>query len=295
MDHWDEIRMFLAVAEGGSVRAAADRLDLNHATIIRGVGRLEQKLDTKLFDKLQSGYRLTPAGADIVELASQMSAASSGIEARVYGRDKSISGPLRLTLPVSFATDLLMPTLAEFRAAHPEIELDIIGSVAVANLAAREADVALRVVVNGSGPPDSLYGRRLCDFHTGFYLHRDLTSAGSKPAAWLLGPTEAIPLDWRPEGGIVMTPTPIRFTEMRSQFEGARAGMGVTRLPCFLGDADPSLVRVPGSSITRAGEVWLLTHQDTRGTTKVRLLCDHIRTAMLGFAERLTGRAGDSA
>jgi len=44
MDHWDEVRMFLAVAEGGTVRAAADTLAVNHATIIRGIGRLEQML-----------------------------------------------------------------------------------------------------------------------------------------------------------------------------------------------------------------------------------------------------------
>ena len=46
MDHWDELRMFLAVANGGTVRAAADALDLNHATVLRGVTRLEQRLKT---------------------------------------------------------------------------------------------------------------------------------------------------------------------------------------------------------------------------------------------------------
>jgi DNA-binding transcriptional LysR family regulator len=50
MDHWDELRMFLAVAEDGTVRAAADALGVNHATIIRGIGRLENKLNSKLFE-----------------------------------------------------------------------------------------------------------------------------------------------------------------------------------------------------------------------------------------------------
>ncbi|MBB3953087.1 LysR family transcriptional regulator, partial [Aureimonas jatrophae] len=104
MDHWDELRMFLAVAEGGTVRAAADALDVNHATIIRGIGRLEDRLETKLFDKPSTGYRLTDAGADVVDLARQMSTASSQLEARIFGRDQSVSGPLRLTLPISFAT-----------------------------------------------------------------------------------------------------------------------------------------------------------------------------------------------
>lgn len=290
MDHWDEVRMFLAVAEGGTVRAAADALAVNHATIIRGIGRLEEKLQTKLFDKLPSGYRLTDAGTDIVELAGQMSMASSQIEAKIFGRDQSVSGPLRLTLPVSFATDLLMPTLVEFRAAYPDIALEIIGSLSVINLGNREADVALRVVVGDGTPPDNLYGTRLCEFHTGFYVHRNLLTARSTPAAWLLGTNEVVPPDWHPQGGIRMTSTPIRFAEMRSQFEAARAGMGITVLPCFLGDADPMLVRVPGSPVTRTGDIWLLTHGDTRQTKRVRLLYDHIRTAMQGFAGRMTGR-----
>ncbi|WP_102957697.1 LysR family transcriptional regulator [Mangrovicella endophytica] len=290
MDHWDEIRMFLAVAEGGTVRAAADMLAVNHATIIRGIGRLEEKLSTKLFDKLPSGYKLTDAGADIVELAGQMSSASAQIEAKIFGRDQSISGPLRLTLPVSFATDLLMPTLADFSAAYPNIALEIIGSGSVVNLSNREADVALRVVIGNGAPPDNLYGTRLGGFHTGYYVRRDLLEVRSKPVAWLLGANEAVPSDWQPAGGITTTATPIRFAEMRSQYEAARAGMGISILPCFLGDADPLLARVPGGPVARAGDIWLLTHADTRRTKRVRLLCDQIHAAMRGFAPRLAGQ-----
>lgn len=290
MDHWDEVRMFLAVAEGGTVSAAAEALEVNHATIIRGIGRLEGKLNTKLFDKLASGYRLTVAGSDIVELAAQMAAASSQIEARIFGRDQSISGSLKFTLPVTFATDLLMSALTEFRAVYPDIALEIHSSGVVANLSNREADVALRVVRGGGTPPDNLYGSRLCEFHAGFYINRDLMTLPSALPAWLLGPNDGVPTDWQPEGGIRMAPTPIRFAEMRSQFEAARSGMGISLLPCFLGDADPMLSRVPGSPVMHLGDVWLLTHSDTRRTKRVRLLCDYVRSATLGFADRLAGR-----
>lgn len=293
MDHWDEVRMFLAVVQGGTVRAAADALDVNHATIVRGIGRLEERLETKLFDKPSSGYRLTDAGADIVDLARQMSTASSQLEAKIFGRDQSVSGPLRLTLPVSFATDLLMPTLATFRSTYPDIALEVIGSGAIVNLGNREADVALRVVVGDTSPPDNLYGTKLGGFHTGYYVHCGLLADRAPTAAWLLGAAEAVPAEWHPGGGLRMAPTPIRFSEMRSQFEAARAGMGITLLPCFLGDADPDLVRVPAGPITPVGDIWLLTHTDTRQTKRVRLLCDHIRFAMRGFAGRLAGRIED--
>ena len=294
MDHWNEVRMFLAVAEGGTVRAAAEALDVNHATIIRGIGRLEQALNTKLFEKLATGYSLTDAGSDIVELAGQMAAASSQIEARIFGRDQNISGPLRFTLPISFATDLLMPTLTQFTANYPDIALEVLSSGSVVNLGNREADVALRVVVGGGSPPENLYGTRLCEFHTGFYIARDQTGARSAAPAWLLGTNEAVPTNWRPAGGIEMAAVPIRFSEMRSQMEAARAGMGISALPCFLGDADPMLIRVPGSPVTHVGDIWLLTHADTRRTKRVRLLCDDVRAAMQGFAGRLAGRLGGS-
>lgn len=289
MDHWDEIRMFLAVAKGGTVRAAASALDVNHATIIRAVGRLEQKLDAKLFEKLATGYRLTDAGSDIVELAAQMAATSSQIEARIFGRDQNVSGPLRFTLPVSFATDLLMPTLAEFRARHPAIALEVLSSVSVVDLGKREADVALRVVIGGGTPPDNLYGMRLCAFHVAYYVSRTLATARS-PAypAWLLGPDEVVPADWVPEG-VRMAEIPVRFAEMRSQFEAARAGMGVALLPCFLGDAEQALVRVSGSPVKHIGDVWLLTHADTRRTKRVRLLCDVVREVIRNHADRLAG------
>jgi len=293
MDHWDELRMFLAVAKGGTVRAAAGQLNLNHATVLRGVGRLEQRLKTKLFEKLPSGYRLTSAGADIVDLAVQMSEASTKIEGRIFARDQSVSGPLRLTLPVSFATDLLMETLTEFRSTYPDIALEIIGTGTVANLSNREADVALRVVLGKGSPPESLYGSRLCGFYTAFYESSNRQGGFSSSLAWLLGPGEVTPSDWVPDE-IEMAATPVLFSEMRSRLQATRAGMGITSLPCFVGDADLSLSRVAGGPVVQTGDVWLLTHSDTRQTLRVRLLCEQIRDTMRTVSARVEGRMDES-
>ena len=283
--------MFLAVAKGGTVRAAAEALHLNHATVLRGIARLEQRLKTKLFDKLPSGYRLTSAGTDIVDLAAQMSEASTKIEGRIFARDQSVSGPLRLTLPISFATDLLMETLTDFRSSYPDIALEIIGTGTVANLSNREADVALRVVLGDGSPPDNLYGSRLCAFSTAYYARRlDRTKGIAPPLAWLLGPGEDVPSDWAPRDSFRSAEVPVRFSEMRSRLYAARAGMGMTSLPCFVGDADPLLSRVPGSPVKHTGDVWLLTHVDTRQTLRVRLLCERIRHTMRTVAAKVEGR-----
>ena len=95
MIDWDDIRYFLAVARGGSVRAAAARLGVNHATVLRRIAQLEERLGVRMFEKLPSGYRLTAAGEEVLEFADQMEASSHQLETRVFGRDQSVRGLLR--------------------------------------------------------------------------------------------------------------------------------------------------------------------------------------------------------
>src|SRR5246500_1678382 len=92
MIDWDDIRYFLAVARGGSVRAAAERVGVNHATVLRRVAQLEERLGAHMFEKLPTGYRLTAAGEEVLELAEQMEASSLQLETRVFGRDQSVRG-----------------------------------------------------------------------------------------------------------------------------------------------------------------------------------------------------------
>ncbi|TIX41528.1 MAG: LysR family transcriptional regulator, partial [Mesorhizobium sp.] len=143
MIDWDDIRYFLAVARGGSVRAAAEGLGVYHSTALRRIAQLEERLGAQMFEKLPSGYRLTAAGE---ELANQMEASSHQLETRVFGRDQSVRGLLRVTLAPTLATHLLMPDFADFARLHPDIEMEILSSGELANLTNREADVAIRVV-----------------------------------------------------------------------------------------------------------------------------------------------------
>src|SRR5437879_12750055 len=62
MIDWDDVRYFLAVARGGSVRAAAEGLGVNHSTALRRIAQLEERLGVHMFEKLPSGYRPTPDG-----------------------------------------------------------------------------------------------------------------------------------------------------------------------------------------------------------------------------------------
>jgi DNA-binding transcriptional LysR family regulator len=146
MIEWDDVRYFLAVARGGSVRAAAERLEVNHSTVLRRIAQLEERLGARMFEKLPSGYRLMDAGEEVLEFAEQMEASSNQLETRVFGRDQRVRGLLRVTLPSTLATHLLMPDFADFGRLHPEIEMEILSADEPVNLTNRQADVAIRVV-----------------------------------------------------------------------------------------------------------------------------------------------------
>ena len=294
MIDWDDVRYFLAVARGGSVRAAAARLGVNHSTVLRRIAQLEDRLGAQMFEKLPSGYRLTAAGEEVLELADQMEASSNQLETRVFGRDQNVGGLLRVTLPPPLATHLLMPDFAEFARVHPDIEMEIQSSGELANLTNREADVAIRVAYDREKLPLNLYGLKGPELFGGVYLSRDRLAAwrggASGPLRWIVISRHGIP-DWAGEGEVRTVGVPFRVTDAATQVIAVRQGLGITTLPCFVGDADPLLERVPGADLHMYGTVWLLTQGETRKTKRVRLFAEFVSRRLAAYAPLLRGLA----
>jgi DNA-binding transcriptional LysR family regulator len=292
MIDWDDIRYFLAVARGGSVRAAAERLGVNHATVLRRIGQLEQRLSVQMFEKLPSGYRLTDAGEEVLAFAEQMEASSHQLETRVFGRDQSVRGRLRVTLAPPLATHLMMPDFADFARAHPDIEMDILSSGELVNLTNREADVALRVVYDRKTLPLNLHGLKGPEVFGGVYIARDRLAAwragAPDPIRWIVISMHGIP-DWASAGEVRISDVPFRTTDAAGQIAAVRQGLGITTLPCFVGDADPLLVRLPGTELHMYGTLWLLTQGETRKTKRVRLFTEFVSRRLAAHAPLLAG------
>ena len=285
---WDDVRYFLAVARHGSVRAAAAQLEVNHTTVLRRIAQLEAQLHSQLFEKLPAGYRLTEAGEQVQELAEQMEASSNLLVSRVSGRDQAVRGPLRVTMAPTLATHLLMPDFAAFTRQHPEIEMEIHSSLENANLTNREADVALRVVFDRNSLPQNLHGVKGPDLSVGVYMSRDLLAAWkdgkSGNIRWISKNIEGVP-EWAQGDVVEITGAPFRVPEDAAHLEAMRLGLGISALPSFVGDAEPLLVRVPGTRLGPHGTLWVLTQGETRKTKRVRLFTEFI-------SERLHAHAG---
>ncbi|MCJ2044109.1 LysR family transcriptional regulator [Methylobacterium sp. J-078] len=292
MFDWDNVRYFLAVARGGSVRAAAERLGVNHSTVLRRIAQFEERLGAHLFEKLPSGYRITAAGEEVLEAAELMEASSHQLETRVFGRDQSVRGLLRVTLTPTLATHLLMPDLAEFARLHPDIEMEILSFGELANLTNREADVAIRVVYDRKTLPLNLHGLKGPDLFSGVYMSRDRLAAWHAgepdPIRWIVISTHGIP-DWARQGEVPTTGVPFRTTDGAAQIVAAREGLGITTLPCFIGDAYLLLARVPGSDLHMQGTLWLLTQGEARKTKRVRIFTEFVSRRLAAYAPLLAG------
>jgi DNA-binding transcriptional LysR family regulator len=292
MIDWDDVRYFLAVAREGSVRAAAERLGVNHSTVLRRIAQLEERLGVRLFEKLPSGYRLTEAGEEVLEFASQMEVSSNLLETRVFGRDQSVRGLLRVTLAPPLATHLLMPDFADFARLHPDIEMEILSSGELANLTNREADVAIRVVYDRKSLPLNVHGLKGPELFGGVYISLDRLAAwragASDPIRWIVISPHGLP-DWAREGEVRATGVPFGTTDAEAQIVAVRQGLGMTTLPCFVGDADALLVRVPGTDSHMYGTLWLLTLGETRKTKRVRLFTEFVSRRLAVYAPLLAG------
>lgn len=276
---WDDFRYVRAIADKRSLAAAAGVLGVNHSTVFRRLGQIEQQLGSRLFERNRSGYELTPCGEEMVKLAERMADEIIGFERTVTGHDLRPSGELRVTTNDTLLVHLLTDVLAAFRIAYPNILIDVLVANEALNLTRRDADVALRAT---DRPPDVLIGRRLCGIAWAIFGHAGDANPSFDPTreagkfAWVglgdnLAPLKAA--KWlRDRAGdeqIVY-----RVNSVLGLAEAAAAGIGLVVLPCFIGTALPRLVRLSPPITEIETGLWILTHTDLRQTARVRAFMD---------------------
>lgn len=142
---WDDVRLFLAIAEGGSLSAAARKLRLGQPTLSRRLAALEYQLGATLFRRGVEGTTLTAAGERLLEPARRM-AEWSGEVARAAERTREApTGLVRVTASPYQAWDFLAPFAAWLAGRHPGLRLEVLSTMHYLDLSRGEADLALRL------------------------------------------------------------------------------------------------------------------------------------------------------
>ncbi len=142
---WSLIQSFLAVAETGSLSAAARQLDRSQPTLGRQIHALEEELGVSLFDRHARGLKLSDVGNQLLPMAQQMHQAMNAFSMTAAGQSQELEGTVRITASVFASHHLLPPILAHIRQQEPAIQLELVATDATENLLYREADIAVRM------------------------------------------------------------------------------------------------------------------------------------------------------
>ena len=266
--NWDDLKLFLAVARLGSIRAAAQEMGVNQSTVNRRLECLEHALKVTLFDATTRGHVLTPQGQAMVEAASPMQAAADTVAQAACLALRQMSGTLKITAPQAmFQTDLA-PLIAEFHQSHPGIHLHYDDNERVLDLLAGEADIAFRA---GWHPPDArlwstklqahpwavycspgyadLHGKpeRIADINNHHLVRLGgLVGQGSGPQ-WFMDQLPGIKISGLAEG-------------VNSMQKTLMAGLGVGLLPHISGEGEKSgLTRCFDLPPAMNSHMWLVT------------------------------------
>lgn len=165
MDTLTSIRVFCAVAELKSFAAAAARLGISAAMTSKHVMHLEDRLSARLLNRTSRHVSLTESGALYFEQARQMMDGLDELEAAVGQTGVAPKGRLRMSAPVWMANPLFAGMLADYRARHPQVTLEVDLSGRLVNLVEEGFDLALRVT---SSPDPGLIARTIAE--APFYL-----------------------------------------------------------------------------------------------------------------------------
>lgn len=285
------IRSFVAVAEEGSLSAAARRLSASQPTLGRHVAELEAALGVTLFRRGRRGYALTEAGAALCERARAVEDEVAAFRRIAAGSAETVSGTVRITASAIVSAFVLPPILARFAASEPDIEVEIVASDAVQNLLRRDADIAIRMV---EPRQLDLVARKIADLPltacaaTAYLVRRGAPRTAEELRGHdLIGyDRETHLIDGFRALGIEVDRHRFRFRS-DSQivlWQAVRAGNGIGFAQRSLVARDPLVEAVLPDLPLPALTMWLAMHRDLRTSPRIRRVADMLAEELRRYA-----------
>lgn len=284
---WSHVRAFLAVAETGSLSAAARALGQSQPTLGRHIKAAEAALGAKLFVREPGGLRLTEIGSTLLGPAREMAEASARFETLAAGRDMGLSGTVRITASVVVSHYLLPGIIAELRRAEPDIEVELVPSDTTENLIFREADIALRMF-----RPTQLdiVTRKIGDSRMALYASAELLSRFGQPAN--LEDLRRLPFVGFDRSDMILRLARDWGLDVDRHFFGVRcddqtaywklvcAGCGVGGMQTVIGDAEQRVRRLDFQPGLPPLPVWLAAHEAMHKIPRVKRVWDFLADAL---------------
>ena len=291
--NWDDLRYLYAVERAGSLTAAAKALAVDKATVSRRIAALEEALGARLFDRKPDGYALTPHGQRVLATVGEIADTVAGLQADLADARGDAVGVVYVSVPQFFASELLLPALPAFRAAHPGIDVVLNASSALVNVAQREAEVGLR---NVRPAQQSVTTKKVGQLGMALYAaKRYVASRGEPREAAELAQHDVVGWDravsfsrafvWLND---TATRVALRVNDAAVMCDAVAAGLGIAELPCLLGDAHPALVRL-GAFGKSVEEIYAVAPGELRKSGRARAVIELLARIFADHQPRLLG------
>lgn len=279
----DDLLMLLAVARTGRYTSAAQLRGVDHTTVARRIGALEQALGGRVVAQSGRGWELTALGRHAAETAGRIEAAMSQLAAGGEEPDP-VSGVVRMSATDGFSAFLAAPAIARLRERHPDLSVEIVAAQRRASL--HRPGLDLEVVV---GQPQTTRGSsvELGSYTLGMYASRAYLSMHGSPRDLeelqrhrlvyfvdAMLQVEALDL---PRRVVPRMRDGVTSTNVLVQVEATRAGAGIGMLPCFAADRHDDLVRLLPEVVNERLPYWMVVRADSLRIPAVVALAEALR------------------
>jgi DNA-binding transcriptional LysR family regulator len=290
MENWDEVRTAYHVARVGTVSGAAEVLGVHHATVIRHIDALEERLGVRLFQRHARGYTATEAGDDLLRVAQATDDQFHQLAGRIRGRGNEVSGELVVT-SIGGLSHLLAPALAEFQQGYPDLVVRYLTGDRLFRLEYGEAHVAIRA---GAVPdqPDNVvqpfFRQDFALYASEGYVARHGVPGGSAEFAGhrFVGSDDAqtrAPFHRWLHETVPAADIVFRSGDVHAQRNAILAGAGLGFVSVLQAAEVPGLVQVLPPHPDWAAPLWLVTHMDLHRTTKVQAFLTFLKARARGW------------
>ncbi len=282
---WNALKLFLAIADSGTLTGAARLLEVNHSTVFRKLNAFEEEIGGRLFERLNHGYELTPMGEELLITAKIIAARFDDMERHIVGKDIKPKGTVKITTPNNIVYRYLARYLTKFSRQYPDIQIELLISNLEFNMSNRQADIAVRATTN---PPEHLVGRQIATIKWSVYTSKAYKNRYGSPSNVkqlnkhsLIGATgymnQLATFIWLEKK--FAQQISIRCDELTAMAAFAEAGHGLAILP---DDQQRSgIIKLFTLEQQERSELWILTHPDLRHVERIKLVMKHLTSSFL--------------
>ena len=287
---WDLLGAFLAVMRTGSLSAASRALGVAQPTVRRQIENLEAVLGVVLFTRSQAGLVATETAIATLPYAESMASAAEAFVRSVSAPSDAEHGTVRVTCSEVVGFAVLPPILANLGRAHPRLQIELSLSNANEDLLRRDADVAVRMA---QPTQNALVAKRAGTVQLGVFATEAYLAEHPAPrsVADLRGHA-LIGKDRDPSFYAALAAAGVSLKRkdfaLRTDSDPAylaaiRAGIGIGMCQVPLAIGPPRLRRLLPKVVAEL-PIWVVTHEDLRGSRRVSIVFDHLVRALTAYA-----------